>query len=137
MAEMSVLGEGIEGGAEDPAGDLSDRAVTAGEGGDRACGAAYDVVGARDRHGPAGYGEAREVIDVVADVEHALRRDALLLAPLLEGEVLAVDAVQHRELELPGAGGDDRVLFRGQDQHLQAAVAQGRDTEAVSAVHGD
>src|SRR5688572_26564650 len=107
----SLLGEGVERverGSEDPAGDLPDRAVAAGEGGDRACGAAYDVVGARDRHGPAHEGEAREVVDVVSDVEHALRRDALLLAPLLEREVLAVDAVQDRELELPGAGGDHR-----------------------------
>src|SRR5690606_5951276 len=130
-------GVGIEGGAEDPAGDLPDRAVTAGEGGDRAGGAAYGVVGTGDRHGPAGEAEAREVVDVVADVEHALGRDALFLAPLLEGEVLAVDAVQHGNPELAGAGGDDRVLFRGQDQDPQAGPAQGGDAQPVAAVHGD
>src|SRR5919205_2669636 len=100
MAGGSLLVGGVERGAEDPAGDLSDRAVTAGDGGDRACGAAYDVVSARDRHGPADEGEAREVVDVVADVEHALRRDALLLAPLLQCEIFAVDAVEHGDLQL-------------------------------------
>src|SRR3954469_23634737 len=112
MAGSSLTVEGVERGAEDPAGDLSDRAVATGDGGDRARGAAYDVVGVRDRHGPAHEGEAREVVDVVADVEHALGRDALFLAPLLQREVLAVDAVQHGDPELACAGGDDRVLFR-------------------------
>lgn len=135
--EKFLTCRGVERRAEDPAGDLSDRAVAAGNGGDRACGAAYDVVGARDRHGPAHEGEAREVVDVVADVEHALWRDALLLAPLLQCEVFPVDAVERRDLQLPSSGGDDRVLLRGQDQHREAALAEGRDAESVSAVHGD
>ncbi len=45
--------------------------------------------------------------------------------------------MQHGELQLAGAGGDDRVLLRGQDQHLQAAPAQGGDAQSVAAVDGD
>lgn len=87
--------------------------------------------------GQLGECEAGEVVDVVADVQDAFGGDGLLVAPLLEREVLAVDAVQDGDAELVGAGGDDRVLFRGEDQEGEARLAQGGDAESVAPVDGD
>src|SRR5882757_4901711 len=126
-----------ESGTEQPGGDLTDRPVAAVRGGDGTGGGPYDVMCSGDGDGPADQAEARQVVDVVAGVEHPLRRDAVLLAPLLEREVLAVDAVQNRDLELTGPSGDDRVGLGGQDQYGQARAAQRRDPETVTAMHGD
>src|SRR5882757_3573773 len=126
-----------ESGTEQPGGDLTDRPAAAVRGGDGTGGGPYDVMGSSDGDGPADQAEARQVVDVVAGVEHPLRRDAVLLAPLLEREVLAVDAVQNRDLELTGPSGDDRVGLGGQDQYGQARAAQRRDPETVTAMHGD
>jgi ABC-type glutathione transport system ATPase component len=93
-------------------------------------------MGPGDGHGPADEVEAGQVVDVVSGVEHAFGSDLLLLAPLLEGEVLAVDAVQDGDAQLARPCGDDRVLFRGQDQQRQAGAAQRGDAEAVAAVRG-
>src|SRR5690606_28808402 len=46
-------------------------------------------------------------------------------------------AVQHGDAQLAGAGGDDRVLLRGEDQQPQSAAAQRGDAQTVAAVHGD
>ncbi len=45
--------------------------------------------------------------------------------------------MEHGDAQLAGPCGDDRVLFRGQDQQLEPRLAQGRDAEPVAAVHGD
>lgn len=132
-----ACGRSGQGGAEQPGRDLADGAEAAGGFRHGARRGAYRVVRARDGHGPAGECEAGEVVDVVADVQDAFGGDGLLVAPLLEREVLAVDAVQDGDAELVGAGGDDRVLFRGEDQEGDARLAQGGDAEPVAPVDGD
>ncbi|EGJ76981.1 putative transferase [Streptomyces sp. Tu6071] len=123
--------------AEEPAGHLADRPGAAGHGRDGARGALHGVVGVRDGDGPADEAEAGQVVGVVARVEDAFGRDALLLAPLLERQVLAVDAVQDGDVEFAGARGDDGVLLGGEDEQGEPGAAQRGDAEAVAAVHGD
>ncbi len=94
-------------------------------------------MGVRDGDGPADEAEAGQVVGVVARVEDAFGRDALLLAPLLERQVLAVDAVQDGNAEFAGARGDDRVLLGGEDEQGEPGAAQRGDAQAVAAVHGD
>src|SRR6478609_7534000 len=95
--------------SEQPFGDLTDRPPATSCCRHRAGSCPNGAVRVGDRDRPTDEVETGKVVDVVADVEHARRVNALLRAPLGEGIALGGDAVQARHLELVGARTHDAV----------------------------
>src|SRR5919107_4458961 len=90
-----------------------------------------------DRYRPPDAAQRADVVDVVADVRHALGVETLTCHPVEEGLLLVVDAVQRWDPQLAGAGRDDGVGLGGQDEHPDAGPAQPCDTHAVGPADDD
>ena len=88
-------------------------------------------VGHGDR--PADQLEAREVVDVVAEVGDASSGMSRSERPRRQRRGLVVAALQHLDPQLAGAGGDDGVGLGRQDQHRHPRRAQQADAHAVRA----
>src|SRR6478609_7168413 len=123
--------------SEQPRGDLTDRPSAALGGGHRAGSCPYGAVRVGDRDWPTDEVEAGKVVDVVADVEHAGRVEALLGAPPRERGALGVDPVQAGDAELVRAGPHDGVLLGREDEQAVARPTERGGAEPVASVDRD
>src|SRR5690625_480328 len=132
-----VEGTGRLGGDGDEIADLADCASAPGAVEYDAGGSEDLGVGVGDGDGPTDDVEGLEIVDVVADVGHAGRVEAVGLDPGAEDVRLAVDALCDVDVQLLRAAGHDRVALLGQDHHRHPGPHEAGDAHAVAAVDAD
>src|SRR4030095_9511143 len=94
-------------------------------------------MGVRHSHGPPDGSHATGVIDVVADINHAVEIDRVLNGPSGQFGFLVVDALTDRNTKLRGTLAYDRIALLRENQQGNAGVPQSRKAKAIPAMTQD